>query len=85
MGGRINMSKHYNNDEILGKAYDSRLMRRLLTYAKPYWHYLIITIILMMIITGLELLRPYLLKITIDDYINGYKKNLCMKLMYQNL
>lgn len=72
--GRINMSKHYNNDEILGKAYDSRLMRRLLTYAKPYWHYLIITIILMMIITGLELLRPYLLKITIDDYINGYKK-----------
>lgn len=71
---RVTMSKHYHDDEILGKVYDSRLMRRLLTYAKPYWHYLLITIILMMMITGLELLRPYLLKITIDDYINGYKK-----------
>lgn len=56
------------------KTYDSKLMKRLLKYAKPYWHYFVITIILMMLITGLELLRPYLLKITIDDYINGYKK-----------
>lgn len=68
------MSNTYNDDDIIGKAYDSRLMRRLLKYAKPYWHYFLIAIIIMIIITGLELLRPYLLKITIDDYINGYKK-----------
>ncbi len=66
--------EHNNNDEILGKAYDSKLMKRLLGYAKPYWHYMMICIILMIFITGLELARPYLLKITIDDYINGYKK-----------
>lgn len=71
---RDNMGKNYHDDEVVGKAYDSKLMKRLLKYAKPYWHYLAITVILMMIITGLELLRPYLLKVTIDDYLNGYKK-----------
>ena len=25
------------DDEILGKAYDARLMRRLLVYLRPYW------------------------------------------------
>ncbi|MCF6466702.1 ABC transporter ATP-binding protein [Clostridium sp. Cult2] len=72
------MSKNYHEDEILGKAYDSNLMKRLLKYAKPYWHLLSLTIILMMLVTGLELIRPYLIKVTIDDYINGYKK-----LMYE--
>ncbi|MDU5080854.1 MAG: ABC transporter ATP-binding protein [Bacillota bacterium] len=58
----------------MGKAYDSRLMKRLLQYAKPYFLYLLLAIIMMIGITALELLRPYLLKITIDDYITGYKK-----------
>jgi len=62
-----------NHGELESKSYDSNLMRRMLKYAKPYWHYLALTIVLMMIVTGLELLRPYLFKITIDDYINGYK------------
>src|SRR5690606_26079903 len=68
------MQRRGNMNKNTDKTYDSKLMKRLLKYAKPYWHYFVITIILMMLITGLELLRPYLLKITIDDYINGYKK-----------
>lgn len=68
------MSNEYKDDEIMGKAYDSRLMKRLLQYAKPYFLYLLLAIIMMIGITALELLRPYLLKITIDDYITGYKK-----------
>ncbi len=70
------MNTDYKDDEIIGKAYDSRLMKRLLQYAKPYFLYLLLAIIMMIIITGLELLRPYLLKITIDDYITGYKKTM---------
>lgn len=58
------------------KSYDSKLMKRLLIYAKPFWHYLLLTIILMMIVTALDLSRPYILKITIDEYINGYKNPL---------
>ena len=31
-----------HEEEILGKAYDSRLMKRLLTYLRPYtWHVVI--------------------------------------------
>lgn len=68
------MSDNLHDDEIMGKDYDSKLMRRLLKYAKPYLKYLLLAILMMVIITGLELLRPYLLKVTIDEYINGYKK-----------
>lgn len=67
------MDNNYD-ENVIDKAYDPKLMKRLLSYAKPYWHYLVICIILIMIITGLELSRPYLLKITIDEYLNGYKK-----------
>lgn len=63
-----------SHDEVIKKSYDSKLMKRLLSYAKPYWHLLLLCIILMMIVTGLELSRPYILKITIDNYINGYKQ-----------
>lgn len=68
------MDKNFEEDMIQGKAYDSKLMKRLLGYAKPYWHYLVLTIILIMLITGLELIRPYLIKLAIDDYLNGHKR-----------
>ena len=29
----------FNNEEVLEKAYDSKLMIRLLKYAKPYWKF----------------------------------------------
>ena len=68
------MSNKYHDDEIIGKAYDTKLMNRLLKYAKPYWKYLLLAVVLMIAVTGLELLRPYLLKTAIDEYITGYKK-----------
>ena len=27
----------HHDDEILGKAYDATLMRRLIAYLRPYW------------------------------------------------
>jgi ATP-binding cassette, subfamily B, multidrug efflux pump len=56
-------------DEILGKAYDSRLMRRLLTYSKPYRFHIIGAIALTVIISALGPLRPYLTKVAVDEYI----------------
>ncbi|MBU5426388.1 ABC transporter ATP-binding protein/permease [Tissierella pigra] len=67
------MSREYD-DEIVGKSYDSKLMKRLLQYAKPYTLYLLLAILMMVTITGLELIKPYLLKVTIDDYLSGYTK-----------
>jgi ATP-binding cassette, subfamily B, multidrug efflux pump len=62
------------NEESLAKSYDSKLMKRLLKYAKPFKGYLFAVIILMFIGTGLDLLRPILIKNAIDNNINGYKK-----------
>lgn len=64
----------FNEEESLAKSYDSKLMKRLLKYAKPFKGYFIAVIILMLIGTGLDLLRPILIKNAIDNNINGYKK-----------
>ena len=58
-------------DEVLGKSYDSSIMKRLIRYAKPHWKLMLVSIIFLIIITLLELLNPYLIKIAIDDHING--------------
>ena len=56
-------------DEVLGKAYDSRLMRRLLQYARPYTMHVVGAILLTIFISALSPLRPYLTKLAVDDYI----------------
>lgn len=66
--------QNIHEEEILGKAYDARLMRRLLTYAKPFALWIALSILLLFAITGVELLRPYLIKIAIDDYINAFNR-----------
>jgi len=58
-----------HDDEILGKAYDASLMRRLLSYLKPYRKYVVAAIVLNIIFAAMGPLRPYLTKIAIDDYI----------------
>ncbi len=63
------MSEHFQEDEILGKAYDARLMKRLLRYIKPYKWYVILAIVLNIIIAALGPVRPYLTKIAVDDYL----------------
>lgn len=69
------MSDYFQEDEVLGKAYDARLMKRLLRYVKPYRYYVIIAILLNILTAALEPLRPYLTKIAVDNYIakNDYK------------
>ncbi len=63
------------DDEILGKAYDSTLMKRLLGYVKPYKHYVVLAILLNVVVAGLGPLRPYLTKLAIDDYIGNKDYN----------
>jgi len=58
-----------NDDEIMGKAYDSVLMKRLLVYVKPYKKYVILAILFTTLVSALGPLRPYLTKIAIDDKI----------------
>jgi ATP-binding cassette subfamily B protein len=56
-------------DEILGKGYDGRLMARMLRYLRPYWKFLAVSFVFLMLQTGTQLLGPYITKIAIDRYI----------------
>lgn len=62
------MSEGYE-EEVLGKAYDSRLMARLLTYLRPYKLQVAGAITLLMFASGLAVVGPYLTKIALDDAI----------------
>jgi ATP-binding cassette subfamily B protein len=57
------------DDEILGKAYDARLMRRLLTYLRPYWRAVAVAFVAILAGAGAALAQPYLMKVAIDRYI----------------
>ncbi len=58
-----------HEEEALGKAYDSRLMRRLLEYMRPYKWRVILALSLTLAVTPLELAPPYMFKVAIDRYL----------------
>jgi ATP-binding cassette, subfamily B, multidrug efflux pump len=62
-------TKHRKEEEALGKAIDSRLLRRLLSYFKPYIWQIILATILTIGISALAAVRPRLTPIAIDDKI----------------
>jgi ATP-binding cassette subfamily B multidrug efflux pump len=58
-----------HEEEVLGKAYDSRLMKRLLRYLTPYKWQVAIALGSIFIKVGADVLGPYLTKIVIDRYL----------------
>src|ERR1022692_610409 len=56
-------------EEVLGKAYDGRLMRRLLTYQRPYKRHVVVALAAIILKSGLDVLGPFLTKIAIDKYL----------------
>jgi ATP-binding cassette subfamily B protein len=55
-----------HEEEVLGKAYDARLMRRLLKYLRPYRWHVVLGIFLSIVISAMEAVRPYFTKIAVD-------------------
>lgn len=56
-------------EEILGKAYDSRLMARLLKYLRPYGWQVAIALASIFLKSFADVLGPYLTKVAIDRYL----------------
>jgi len=56
-------------EEILGKAYDSRLMRRLLTYLRPYRRHVVVALASIVLKSVADVLGPFLTKIAVDKYL----------------
>ncbi|MGH7816503.1 MAG: ABC transporter ATP-binding protein [Candidatus Binatia bacterium] len=63
------IGEYHPEDEILGKAYDARLMARVLRYLRPYRKLLAVAFTFLMLQTATQLLGPYITKIAIDRYI----------------
>ncbi len=58
-----------HEEEVLGKAYDARLMRRLLKYLRPYRWHVVTGIVLSVLMSAMEAVRPYFTKIAVDENI----------------
>src|SRR6201997_4006733 len=56
-------------EEVLGKAYDARLMRRLLTSLRPYGWQVTVALIAIILKAILDVLGPFLTKTAIDKYL----------------
>jgi len=57
------------DDDVVGKAYDARLMRRLLHYLRPYSPRAALALAAIIASSMLQLAQPYLMKEAIDRYI----------------
>jgi len=58
-----------HDEEVLGKAYDGVLMRRLLRYLRPYTAQVALALAAIVTAAMLQLAQPYLMKIAIDRHI----------------
>jgi len=56
-------------EEVLGKAYDSRLMQRLLKYLRPYAWQVALALTAIILKAGADVLGPYLTKVAMDKYL----------------
>ena len=57
------------DDDVVGKAYDSRLMRRLLGYLSPYKLQAAISSAAIILKSGSDIAGPYLVKVAVDTYL----------------
>jgi ATP-binding cassette, subfamily B, multidrug efflux pump len=59
----------FREEEALGKAYDAQLLRRLMTYLRPYMSSVVFAVFLTLLVGPLEVVGPYLFGFGVDKYI----------------
>jgi ATP-binding cassette, subfamily B, multidrug efflux pump len=62
------MTPHHE-EELLGKSYDARLMRRLMQYLMPYRLQVLAAMLIIVVASLMQVSSPFLTKIAIDNYI----------------
>lgn len=66
-------------EEALGKAYDARLMRRLVAYLRPYWKHVAAALVVLLLGSGMAIAGPWISQMVIDDAIaNGDRELLAI-------
>ncbi|MGD0694826.1 MAG: ABC transporter ATP-binding protein [Terriglobia bacterium] len=64
------MAEAFHEEEILGKAYDSRLMKRLIRYLRPYRFVAAVALAAILLYGVLQAVPPYLMKVEVDRYLD---------------
>jgi ATP-binding cassette subfamily B protein len=62
--------EYFDDDEVQGKAYDGRLMRRIIAYLRPYKKFVVLSVLLLVLVSVFQLAPPYLTKVAIDSYLS---------------
>jgi ATP-binding cassette, subfamily B, multidrug efflux pump len=77
---RTKEDKGHLEEEALGKAYDSALMRRLLRYMRPYRLVVAASLALLLVDSVLQILGPLLTKLAVDRYLvpTGHAKTIAV-------
>src|SRR5215469_3869275 len=63
--------KTSSDDDVAGKAYDGRLMRRLLTYLRPYTLQTALSAFAILFKAATDVSGPFLVKVAVDTYMTG--------------
>ena len=58
-----------NEEEAIGKTYDFRVAKRLISYIKPYWYIAAAALVLTVLVNVLASLQPRFTQIAVDDFI----------------
>jgi ATP-binding cassette subfamily B multidrug efflux pump len=72
-GGGGSGSKH-GDEEALGKVYDWRLIRRLMTYLRPYRRLVVLSTLFLTLHSLIQVVGPYLIQVAVDRYLNPVAK-----------
>lgn len=62
-------SQYFHEEEALGKAYDARLMKRLMTYLRPYRRVVVWAILLLLLTSIVQILFVKLTQMAVDDAV----------------
>lgn len=69
--GKAEESRRAQDEDVVGKAYDHRLMRRLLHYLRPYSFQAGLSAAAILFKAASDVIGPYLVKVAVDTYMVG--------------
>lgn len=70
-GEQERAKKATHDDDVVGKVYDGRLMRRLLTYLRPYKLQATLSAFAIIFKAASDVAAPWLVKVAVDTYMTG--------------
>jgi ATP-binding cassette subfamily B protein len=71
----------FHEEEALGKAYDAKLMRRLLRYLRPYRWHVAGALLILLLGSAMAIVGPWVTQLVIDEAIPGGDRDLLYRLI----